>query len=83
MTVTVKGSDGETRTEEFAPHAIEAAALYAVVTRLDEEDLPNGLDLVDKALIYDKGTYRREIRDARKTSSISPTAPTTANTGSR
>ncbi|MWV39706.1 kinase anchor protein [Natrialba sp. INN-245] len=55
VTVTVKGSDGETRTEEFAPHAIEAAALYAVVTRLDEEDLPNGLDLVDKALIYDKG----------------------------
>ncbi|OIB56865.1 PrkA family serine protein kinase [Natrialba sp. SSL1] len=52
---TIKGQDGETRTREFAPHAIEAAALYAVVTRLDEEDLPNGLDLVDKALIYDQG----------------------------
>ncbi|ELY87845.1 serine protein kinase PrkA [Natrialba hulunbeirensis JCM 10989] len=52
---TIKGQDGETRMREFAPHAIEAAALYAVVTRLDEEDLPNGLDLVDKALIYDQG----------------------------
>ncbi|ADD06918.1 putative PrkA-type serine/threonine protein kinase [Natrialba magadii ATCC 43099] len=52
---TIKGQDGRTRTREFAPHAIEAAALYAVVTRLDEEDLPNGLDLVDKALIYDQG----------------------------
>ncbi|ELY99809.1 serine protein kinase PrkA [Natrialba chahannaoensis JCM 10990] len=52
---TIKSQDGETRTREFAPHAIEAAALYAVVTRLDEEDLPNGLDLVDKALIYDQG----------------------------
>jgi len=36
VTVTVKGQDGRTRPQEFAPHAIEAAALYAVVTRLDE-----------------------------------------------
>ncbi|NGM71173.1 kinase anchor protein [Natronolimnobius sp. AArcel1] len=55
VTVTLKDQAGETRTEEFAPHALEAAALYAVVTRLDEENLPNGLDLVDKALIYDQG----------------------------
>jgi len=55
VTVTVKGQDGRTRPQEFAPHAIEAAALYAVVTRLDEENLPNGLDLVDKARIYDQG----------------------------
>ncbi len=55
VTVTLKDQAGETRTEEFAPHALEAAALYAVVTRLDEEHLPNGLDLVDKALIYDQG----------------------------
>ncbi|THE66258.1 kinase anchor protein [Salinadaptatus halalkaliphilus] len=55
VSVTIKGQDGETHTEEFAPHAIEAAALYAVVTRLDESDLPNGLDLVDKAQIYDQG----------------------------
>ncbi|MFC4437355.1 MULTISPECIES: PrkA family serine protein kinase [Natrialbaceae] len=55
VTVKVKDRDGETRPREFAPHALEAAALYAVVTRLDEEDLPNGLDLVDKALIFDQG----------------------------
>ncbi|SDQ98540.1 PrkA family serine protein kinase [Natronobacterium texcoconense] len=55
VTVTIKDQDGDVRTQEFAPHAIEAAALYAVVTRLDEEDLPNGLDLVDKAKIYDQG----------------------------
>ncbi len=53
--VTVKDRHGEASEQEFAPHAIEAAALYAVATRLDEEDLPNGLDLVDKALIYDQG----------------------------
>ncbi|APW99512.1 serine protein kinase PrkA [Halobiforma lacisalsi AJ5] len=53
--VTIKDQDGDVRTQEFAPHAIEAAALYAVVTRLDEENLPNGLDLVDKAKIYDQG----------------------------
>ncbi|AXR81612.1 PrkA family serine protein kinase [Natrarchaeobaculum sulfurireducens] len=53
--VTIKAQDGKTRTKEFAPHAIESAALYAVVSRLDEQDLPNGLDLVDKALIYDQG----------------------------
>ncbi|SIR83179.1 PrkA family serine protein kinase [Natronorubrum thiooxidans] len=55
VSVTVKDQAGETRHQEFAPHAIEAAALYAVVTRLDEENLPNGLDLVDKALIFDQG----------------------------
>jgi predicted Ser/Thr protein kinase len=43
------------RERELAPHAIEAAALYAVVSRLDAESLPPGLDLVDKALVYDRG----------------------------
>ncbi|WP_290811533.1 PrkA family serine protein kinase [Halovivax sp.] len=55
LTVTVKDADGELRDRELAPHAVEAAALYAVVTRLAEEDLPSGLDLVDKALIFDQG----------------------------
>ncbi|MFB6135287.1 MAG: kinase anchor protein [Halobacteriaceae archaeon] len=40
---------------ELAPHAVEAAALYAVVTRLDESDLPDDLDLVAKALAFDSG----------------------------
>jgi len=34
---------------ELAPHAVGAAALYAVVTRLDTDDLPAGIDLVEKA----------------------------------
>jgi predicted Ser/Thr protein kinase len=48
--VTVYGS-------EFAPHAIEAAALYSIVTRLATGDLPDELDLVDKALLLDRGFH--------------------------
>ncbi len=55
VTVTIKDAEGRLRDREFAPHALEAAALYAVVTRLDEEGTPAELDLVDKALIYDQG----------------------------
>jgi len=44
---------------EIAPHAIEATAMYDVVTRLDGGDLPAGLNLVDKALLYDRGYLRR------------------------
>ncbi|MFC4246428.1 PrkA family serine protein kinase [Natribaculum luteum] len=55
VTVTVKDAADDLREREFAPHALEAAALYAVVTRLTDEDLPSGLDLVDKALIFDQG----------------------------
>lgn len=46
---------GGTATRELAPHAIEAAALYSVVTRLDADDLPQGLGLVEKALLFDQG----------------------------
>ncbi len=53
--ITVRDSTGRVRERELAPHAIAAAALYAVVTRLDSEWLPPGLDLVDKALVYDRG----------------------------
>ncbi|WP_181691070.1 PrkA family serine protein kinase [Natronomonas sp. LN261] len=53
--IAVRGTDGTVRERELAPHAIEAAALYAVGTRLDTEALPPGLDLVDKALVYDRG----------------------------
>jgi len=33
--------------------------MYNVVTRLDGNDLPAGLNLVDKALLYDRGFLRR------------------------
>ncbi len=42
---------------ELAPHTIEAAAMFAVLTRLDDADLPSALDLVDKALLYDRGYH--------------------------
>ncbi len=43
------------RTRELAPHAIEAAALYDVVSRLDDGEIPANMDLVDKALLFDRG----------------------------
>lgn len=49
----------ETVTREFAPHALEAAALFDVVTRLDTDDLPDDLDLVEKALLFDRGYITR------------------------
>jgi predicted Ser/Thr protein kinase len=55
LTIHVRGSDGEVRERELAPHAIEAAALYAVASRLDATELLGGLDLVDKALLFDRG----------------------------
>ncbi len=55
VVISVRDAEGTVRERELAPHAIEAAALYAVGTRLDTETLPPGLDLVDKALIYDRG----------------------------
>jgi predicted Ser/Thr protein kinase len=62
LRVSVRDSDAAVNEKELAPHAIEAAALYAVVTRLDEEDVPNGLDMVDKALLFDRG-YLQEGDD--------------------
>jgi non-specific serine/threonine protein kinase len=55
LTMTVRDGGGTTRTRELAPHTLGAAALYSVVTRLDAEDLPTEYDLVDKALLYDRG----------------------------
>ncbi|WP_436906509.1 PrkA family serine protein kinase [Halosimplex marinum] len=55
LTVRVRDENDEVNAKELAPHALEAAALYAVVTRLDVSDVPNGHDLVDKALLFDRG----------------------------
>lgn len=40
---------------EFAPHTIEAAAMYDVVSRLSIDDDNNKLDPTDKAMLYDRG----------------------------
>ena len=66
LTLGVGGMDGVGE-RELAPHAVEAAAMYDVVTRLEEPRAPP-LDLVDKALLYDRGHVevdgeRRETED--------------------
>ncbi|SEL61106.1 PrkA family serine protein kinase [Haloferax larsenii] len=70
VTLDVRKGPGEVHHRELAPHAIEAAALYSVVTRLDPEDVPHDpdleLNLVDKALLLDRGylqvgDQRREV----------------------
>ena len=59
LSIDVRDSEGTVTTRELAPHAIEGAALYAVVSRLDAANLPEEYDLVDKALLFDRG-YLRE-----------------------
>ncbi|WP_423751749.1 PrkA family serine protein kinase [Salinirarus marinus] len=59
LEIDVRDREGSTRRRELAPHAVEAAALYSVVTRLDGEDTPGSLDLVDKALLFDRGYIQR------------------------
>ncbi|MEZ3114628.1 PrkA family serine protein kinase [Halobaculum sp. MBLA0147] len=62
LTVTVRDDSGHTRERELAPHTLEAAAMYGVVSRLDGEDLPGDLDLIEKATLFDRG-YIREGDD--------------------
>jgi predicted Ser/Thr protein kinase len=60
VTMSVGEGAGGAATEiELAPHTVAAAALYSVVTRLDADTLPGGLDLVDKALLFDQGYLQR------------------------
>ncbi|QCC47064.1 PrkA family serine protein kinase [Halobellus limi] len=60
LLVDVQSGAGAVRSKELAPHAIEAAAMYSVLTRLDGEDVPAGYDLVDKALLFDYGYVRED-----------------------
>ncbi len=68
ISISVRDRSNTVRTRELPPHTIEAAALYAVVSRLDDEQLPPGLDLVDKAIVYDRGYLQdgdeRRMKDA-------------------
>jgi non-specific serine/threonine protein kinase len=66
VSLEVRDARGRTRRRELAPHAVEAAALYSVVTRLDGDDVPAELDLVEKALLFDQGYLQDgdERRDA-------------------
>jgi predicted Ser/Thr protein kinase len=40
---------------EFAPHVIEATAVYNVVSRLTTSNIGEDLDIVDKAMLFDRG----------------------------
>jgi len=55
LRVEVRDASDAVNEKELPPHAVEAAALYAVVTRLNDDDVPGGHDLVDKALLFDRG----------------------------
>ncbi len=59
LSVPVRSADGTVTERELAPHAVGAAALYAVVTRLDGDALPADLDLVETAELYETGRVRR------------------------
>ena len=58
LSISVRDSAGTVTERELAPHAIEGAALYTVITRLDSADIPEGLSLTDKALLFDRGYLR-------------------------
>ena len=60
LNVDVQSGAGAVRARELAPHTVEAAAMYSVLTRLDSEDVPAGYDLVDKALLFDYGYVRED-----------------------
>ncbi|MEF8838561.1 MAG: kinase anchor protein [Haloarculaceae archaeon] len=68
LRLQVRAGDDRVVGRELAPHTLEAAALYDVVTRLDASDVPRELDLVDKALLFDRGYLqegdeRRDVED--------------------
>ncbi|RYJ14085.1 kinase anchor protein [Halogeometricum borinquense] len=62
--VDVRSGPGAVKRRELAPHAIEAAAMYSVVSRLDGDDVPDGYSLVDKALLFDRGYL--QVGDTRE-----------------
>ncbi|WP_251331111.1 PrkA family serine protein kinase [Haloplanus pelagicus] len=55
LSLSMRDGAGGVVERELAPHAVEAAALYSVVTRLDGEDVPGNRSLVEKALLFDQG----------------------------
>ncbi|WP_144903578.1 PrkA family serine protein kinase [Halobellus captivus] len=60
LAIDVRNGPGAIQRRELAPHAIAAAAMYSVLTRLDGEDVPAGYDLLDKARLFDVGYLDEE-----------------------
>ena len=69
LSLSVRDDRGDVRERELAPHTVAAAALYSVVTRLDGDDLPTELSLVEKARLYDRG-FIRDGDDRREAESF-------------
>ncbi len=68
LEINVRNQRGSTWRRELAPHAIGAAAMYSVVSRLDSEDLPADLTLIEKARLFEQGYLqdgdeRRDIEE--------------------
>ena len=55
LSVTIRGGQGQNRERELAPFAVGAAAMYSVVSRLDSEELPSELTLIEKARLFEQG----------------------------
>ena len=52
ITIGVSDDDGTTTTRELAPHAIEAGAIYNVISRLASHPV---LNFIEKAKLFDQG----------------------------
>ena len=68
LSVSIRDGRGRTRDRELAPFAVGAAAMYSVVSRLNGEELPAELTLIEKARLFEQGYLqdgdaRRDIDD--------------------
>jgi len=64
LSVAIRDGRGETRDRELAPFAVGAAAMYSVISRLDGEELPADLSLIEKARLFEQG-YLQDGDDRR------------------
>ncbi|MFD1642049.1 PrkA family serine protein kinase [Halohasta litorea] len=73
LSIAIRDGRGETRERELAPFAIGAAAMYSVVSRLDGEELPSELSLIEKARLFEQG-YLQDGDDRRSIDAFEITA---------
>lgn len=53
--VSVTNSEGRPVERELAPHTLEAAAMFNVLSRLDAQTLPTEFTVMEKAILFDTG----------------------------
>lgn len=72
LMLEVRDQQSEVHEKEFAPHAVESAALYNVISRIDPEielielDTDLDLDIIDKAKLYRQGKLDIEGEEIKK-----------------